>query len=193
MSKHRSKSAKRPAPQPPPRAKIARSVEQHPAVVKLLAAATLFGGLVAGLALLPRPSVSPPSLPFDAKDPFSVSFDISTLSPVPLDDVTAALCIGQLGGRDAQPITGLIFTYTSRLARAEWRHHKLGIDERFTISIADTFKNAAWADIAIAVSYRPWILPLRREKLFRFITHLESDGKRYWRSWPIDEPSLSPL
>jgi hypothetical protein len=169
--------------------KESKSQPHKVAIRALLGLCTLLGGIVAVLALLPRPVVSSPSVPFDPRNALSVSFDISNSNFVPLRDVSAYLGLGQLvGGKgsllsDEPPSVG----YGSRFTNPEWQHHNLGMDERFTINLESMFRNMGAADIAIVVSYRPWLLPITKEKIFRFVTGKRSDGVTYWRSWPVGE------
>lgn len=83
-------------------------------------------------------------------------------------------------------------TWGARFTLPEWKNHTLNMDERFTISIADVIKldkskgiRLYGADILIVVSYKPWLLPFSREKVFRFITRQQTDGNLYWYSYPM--------
>jgi hypothetical protein len=155
----------------------------------LLGICTLVGGAV---VFLPRPMVLPPSVPLDQKDQFSVSFDVSNSGYIPLTDCTASLGVGQITTQGAHLDPKFIPTFESRLVMPAWQNHKLSMDERFTIVLSDILRPVESADIAIIVSYKPWILPIHREKMFRFVTFKQTNGHQYWRSWPIDEP-LPPV
>jgi hypothetical protein len=117
----------------------------------------------------------------------SVSFDISNANFVTLNDVNVSLAIGQFGGAGTRVQSGRIPTFRTRFTNPDWEHHTLAIDDKITIVLDSILRNVASADIAIVVSYKPWMLPFRREKLFRFVTFRRSDGMNYWRSWPLDE------
>lgn len=143
---------------------------------------------MAALALLPRVVVSSPSVPFDPNNVFSISFDISNVNFIPLHDVAVAVGLGQTGNKASKPDPNLIPSFKSQISRFEWLHHDLGMDERFTINLTEFIRGeAAYADIAIVVSYKPWLLPVRRQKLFRFVTYKETNGESRWRSWPTGE------
>lgn len=161
-------------------------------------AVRIFLGLCTTLALLifvPRPVVSPAASPTDQRNLMSVSFEVSNTGLTPLFDVSAYLCVGQLGGPTTTPNREFIPIFLSRFTMPHWAHHNLWMDERFAITGTELLGGPlAWGDIAIAVTYKPWILPLHREKLFRFVSYRESDGSVRWRSWPLGEkaPFTSP-
>ena len=168
--------------------KVPQAKSRYRIVTFLLTASTLLGGLAALLTFLPRPTVSPPSTPFDIKNPFSVSFDISNSGYIPLEDCTALLGVGEIAnGPDARLNPSFIPSFKSRFVMPSWKNHDLGEDERFTIVLTDLISKATAADIAIIVTYKPWFLPWKREKAFRFITQEQSNGQLYWRSWPMGE------
>ncbi len=88
-------------------------------------------------------------------------------------------------------LTNFVPDFTSRITAPEWNNHKLGMDERFTITPARIFRRADQnvrlngADIAIVVTYKPWMLPFTREKVFRFVTYRQTNGQLYWNSAPL--------
>jgi len=160
----------------------------HKALLAIvLAICTLLGGLVAILALLPRPIVSSPSVPFDPENVLSVSFDISNANFVPLQDVSVFFGLGQVVTGRGGHLRDFVPDGYARITNPEWLHHNLGMDEKFTINVGSMFGGASAADMEIVVSYKPWLLPIRKEKVFRFVTTPRSDGQMYWRSWPVGE------
>jgi hypothetical protein len=83
------------------------------------------------------------------------------------------------------------FNNLPRFERPEWKHHSLGMDERFTInlgSLMDVRSDLSVADIAIIIKYVPWLLPFHRQKIFRYIASRDKQGNLYWESWPLGEP-----
>jgi hypothetical protein len=160
-------------------------------VAWILGIATLVGGIAAAATFLPRISVIP-SDPVDPNNPFSVSFTITNSNFVSLRDVGARIALGQIMAEPLPFNPPKTLEYGSGgITRPEWNHHKLGMDERFTITTQGIFgmlpgAKLSGADLAIVVSYKPWIIPLRREAAFRFITHRQSNGNLYWYSHPID-------
>jgi hypothetical protein len=150
----------------------------------VLGLCTLTGALV----FVPRPIVSPPSTPFAQGNPLAVSFDVSNGGFIPLDDVGVSVGVGQIVSSHSRMDQNLIPNFNSRISNPDWQHHTLGMDGRFTVGLESMFAGG-WgsADLAIVVSYKPWMLPFRREKLFRFVTFGSSDGNVYWRSWPLGE------
>lgn len=150
-------------------------------------------GVAASIAVfLPRPIVSPPSIPFDNNNRFSVSFDIINGGYIPLEDCGVSLGVGQITSKGAHLDPSFFPTFGSRLVMPAWQHHRLAMDERFTVVLSDLMRNVESADIALIVSYKPWFFPIHKEKIFRFVTFKQKDGQSYWRSWPIEDP-LPPI
>ncbi|MFZ0589754.1 MAG: hypothetical protein WAM39_04690, partial [Bryobacteraceae bacterium] len=145
----------------------------------------LVGGLV---VFLPRPTVSAPSAPVNGVDQASVSFDISNNGLISLDDVGIAIGLGiATSGTKGKIIGTPDFKVVMR--KTAWQHQHLGMDDRFTIVLSDIISGGVVsADIAVIVRYRPWVLPLRREKIYRFVTYPQINGENHWRSFPLDAP-----
>ena len=163
--------------------------KQVSVIALVLGLATLIGGLAAALALLPRMTVTP-SDPVDPTNPFSASFTITNTGYIPLRSVNVGFGLGEIGSQGATPTPNFKPAYRSRMQRPQWLNLNLGLDERITISPGDMFgiKNTrlAFADIAIFVSYDTPIIRWRREKVFPFIAHEQTNGQFYWYSKPIN-------
>jgi hypothetical protein len=153
----------------------------------VLGPATILGGIAAILVFLPRVTVSA-SDPPDPANPMSAAFTITNTNFIPLRSVDAALGIGQIMTLPAEPDPNFLPSFESRIDMPGWKGHDLDMDERFTMTPSDLFKLSpgalGGADIAIVVSYKPWILPWRREKVFRFIAKRQTNGQFYWYSLP---------
>lgn len=156
-----------------------------------LGIATLLGS-TGFLFLQPRLSVSA-SEPLHPSDPFTAAFTITNTNIVPLHDVCASMGMIEFESiplpfdeRRRPPIDA---SHIGSITLPEWNHHRLDIDEKFTIygnAIAPApGAAAAGGDIAIIVKYRPWILPLENQKVFRFVTHSHGDGTFSWFSFPV--------
>ncbi|MCL4522929.1 MAG: hypothetical protein M1451_03325, partial [Acidobacteria bacterium] len=107
------------------------------------------------------------------------------------NEVSVSMGVGQIVMEPREPRKGLVPDFSSRLTRSNWNRHTLRMDEKFTISTADLIMmlppdQLAFADIAIVVSYQPWWLPFRREKIFRFVTYRQTLGHIYWYSEPLE-------
>ena len=155
-----------------------------------LALATIAGGVAAALALLPRISCVP-SDPVDPSNPFSASFTITNNNFIPLRQVQASFGIGHVVTAPAQPPANLVPTFESRHTKPEWKDHRLRMDESFTITPADLIElhppaRLSSADIAVAVSFKLWLLPVSNERIFRFRARQQSNGQFYWYSQPLD-------
>ena len=137
------------------------------------------------LVFLPRPVVSAPSVPFDPSSALSVSFDVTNNGITKLNDVNILVGVNFIRGPNGRPSLVGVPGFKSRFALDGWQHRQLSMDERITLNLSALIVGQTTsADIAVIVEYQPWILPLRREKVFRFATYQETDGSTHWRSWP---------
>ncbi len=149
---------------------------------------SLLFGAFGATSLLPRVTVSSQAEPFDPANGLSTSFDVINSGYVPLRHVNIFFGIGQMGNPLAKPNYRFIPTFKSTVARVEWANHRLDMDDKITVNTSELFRGIAWADFAIVVQYQPWILPITREKIFRFNTYRETNGRTYLRSWPLGTP-----
>jgi hypothetical protein len=141
---------------------------------------------------LPRVTVDP-SGPYDPANPSPITFTIANINIVPLQDVqpTIGLCyivIRDSTGSKPPECNG---PSLSRLAFTPWRIKWLDVDEKYQIAIEEAIKihdreQIEVANITIAIVYRPWYMPFRLTKEFRFITKPRSDGKIYWIPTPLN-------
>jgi hypothetical protein len=133
-----------------------------------------------------------PEGPIEPANPHPVSFSIADANFIPLNNVNAYLEICYVAaapvpvGQPCQP------PFKIRRFKAEWRDHSLAEDQQFSIMLDDFMRLAApakfgGADISIIVEYQPWIVPIRQEKEFRFVTEAGVDGKLYWITRQLDE------
>jgi hypothetical protein len=149
------------------------------------------GVIAASLALLPRISVTVGD-PEDPLNALSAAFTITNTNFVPLHEVTPYVGFGYISSGPPPCDKILQSPFDSQLHLTEWGVHDLDMDERFTITLADMFKVSpktipvSCADIVISVHYKPWLWPFSREKLFRFATHVQSNGHVYWYSQPLN-------
>ncbi len=159
------------------------------ALSALSGAMTLIGFIVAVITFYPRPTVTQ-SDPVDPSNPFSASFTITNNTFIPLEHVTAFLGIGQIESEPAAAIPNFHPNFSTHLVKTnDWENHYLGRDERFAITPSDIFSKGSgkisFADVAIGITYKPWFLPWKMEKMFRFVTHKQPNGL-YWYSFPLN-------
>jgi hypothetical protein len=144
----------------------------------------ILGTLVTLLALLPRMSVSV-SDPPDPDWPFSSSVTVVNAGFVPLRSVRPCMGVRQFGTKGAHatpnfkpPYEGAIFC-SVRLDAQD-----LGLDQRFTFALNDILSipasNLEFADIAVILEYKPWLLPWKQKKIFPMTTRRQSNGHFYW-------------
>lgn len=158
----------------------------------VLGIATILGA-TGILFLQPRPSVSPSSSP-DLTDPFLASFTVTNTNIVPLRNVGVAVGVVDIDMRNDRYYEydrpQIHPKHMSKFTREAWNYHDLDMDEKFTITpdvyrIPPGIVMFGGADIAILVTYRPWLLPIERERAFRFVTHNNGDGTFSWHSYPV--------
>jgi hypothetical protein len=139
--------------------------------------ATIVGLVVALLAFLPRVTVTP-SDPVNSSNPFSAAFTIQDTGVVTLNDVSTYVGLGQILTNGAK-VDQIVPTFGSRLTMTPaWQNHTLPMDATLTITPMDVFvripafpvRQTTFADIAVVIKYKPWIMPFHREKVFRFVT-----------------------
>jgi hypothetical protein len=175
--------------------KIAKPQKQKPKAkrkktgISLLAVvlgiATLIGVPAAIVAFVPRVTAVV-SDPPNNNDPFSSSITITNTGTIPLDSVTASISFGtiQFFGPQGQPITLLGDEAGDDLGVSKWPPHDLGLDDRFTVSLNDSFtgnrKTLVGAQIALIVKYELPLVHIRGEKRFPVVAKRATNGNFYW-------------
>jgi hypothetical protein len=152
----------------------------------LLGGATLLGGIVAAVALLPRMVVSV-SEPADPERPLSASFTVTNTNVVPLWDVIVGIAPGDVLLGDAHVVSSPSLSDDSSIfLPPAWAHHNLRMDEQFSIDPSTIFPTTTKeADLAIIIHYHPWFLPIDRSRAFRFKTRKQENGRYRWDSVPL--------
>jgi hypothetical protein len=161
------------------------------------AGAVILGAAASAVAFLPRVAVEVSSDAGD--DPWSSPFIITNTNIVPLEDlgIYMGLCrVVEKGPRGPFTWKGeedqCGTSNLSRLYHEIWLHHRLAMDEKYSVTLQDAFplpkESFGQADISIVVSFDPWIIPVRQQKEFRFVTRKTSDGKYRWFPQTIDNP-----
>jgi hypothetical protein len=190
-----SVSKRQPTPQPPPR----RRLLLRRVLATALAVATLIGGTAAIVAFVPRVTVEWAGAD-DEKFAWQPSFLIKNINVIPLEDlgVYLVLCriLPNISDEEARRLKPTECSYHGRgseLFRDIWTHHRLAMDEFYTIQLTDLFYltnvTNAYVDIAIRVRYYPWFLHvglLQRIKTFRFIGRKLLNGRVVWEAYPLD-------
>jgi hypothetical protein len=154
-----------------------------------------FGYVVAAIGLaasivtfLPRITVDA-GAQIDPGRPYPIPFTITNTGVVSLTSV--------------QPAIGLCSFWTElstqssacekigvRFLNPQWFVHELRKDEKHVIRLDDLFRVSSparfgGADISIVISYYPWLIPIKREIEFRFVTRKEMDGMLSWVPQPL--------
>jgi hypothetical protein len=152
----------------------------------LLGGATLLGGMVAAVALLPRMVVSV-SEPADPDRPLTASFTVTNTNVVPLWDVIVGVAPGDVLLGDAHVVSSPSLSDDSSIfLPPAWAHHYLRMDEQFSIDPSAVFPTTTKeADLAIIIHYHPWFLPIDESKAFRFRTRRQENGHYHWDSVPL--------
>jgi len=165
----------------------------------LLVVATLLG-ILSGIAFF-APSAT---VDFgDLADPANLLSVLTTVKndgAVTLYDVSVELGLCTVQGSTAagKPVTmrGACQStgdLESLMVLDKWQHHKMLSGEKYSVAISELFSRMQishldYADISIAVSYRPWYFPLiHRTRQFRTVGAREQSGSYEWRFIPLDE------
>jgi hypothetical protein len=156
--------------------------------VWLLGVATIIG---AAVVFLPRPTVTQGD-PVDSQNPFSAPFTVANTGIITLAHVDIGFVVGQITTEPARLDPNWKTDWTNPehrtlIRKPEWSNRRLGMDDRFTITPGDLFTlKLGDAEMAIVVDYDPWWIPWRREKVFRFNAHKQSNGLSYWYAVPLE-------
>jgi hypothetical protein len=163
---------------------------------KVLAFVVGIPGVAAALiTFVPRVSVAATD-PVDQTQPFTSSFTIKNESIFPLRDVGAGFGIIE---SDTMPVKfdeqnrpplkprPDIFQFT----KPQWNGHSLDLDDKFSINTEHLDHMAggailSGADIYIVVHYQPWMIPWKKTRVFRFVTHHYENGSYTWLSRPLN-------
>lgn len=160
----------------------------------------IFGGiaLVVGFVAIfyPRISVSPSSS-LDPQSPLLTPFVISNDGNIDLTDIKYMLGMRNIKFVDGREFTGET-NFTSRFTGPNNTIAKLSVGEKSTILSPLQFNPGGavdFADVAIVVGFKPSFLPIKMEKVFRFITSKGNNGKLNWYAQPLskDDPKISHL
>jgi hypothetical protein len=155
--------------------------------------ATVLGVLVGVLSLIPRLSVTP-SDPTLSTNPFSSSFTITNTGYVPLRDVGVTMFPFEINSGtttlfDEKNRPPLKYQDLEGLTTQPWEHHELPLDERFTITLGQLINSGddslKGADIALVVHFKPWFIPWKSQRQFRFVTRRQQNGAFLWFSQPM--------
>ena len=181
----KQKKSKQKARQTPPRTPLRRWLWGA-----LLGTCTIVGCLV---IFLPRVAVSARE-PVDSAWPLTAPLTVRNTGFIPLEDVSASLAMGQMVTNNGPIDRKSVPTFGAQFALpGYWTGHYLSMDESFEV-VPDTlfhFPNVTFADIALTVTYRPWLMPFHREKTFRFTT-VHQGGHIFWISDSLGRPALGP-
>jgi hypothetical protein len=153
------------------------------------------GVFAALVTFLPRVSVAATD-PVDQTQPFTSSFTITNESIFPLRDVGAGFGIIESNTMpvpfDEQNRPRLkprpdMFQFTL----PQWNGHSLDLNDKFSINTEHLYGLGggailSGADIYIVVHYQPWVIPWKRTRVFRFVTHHYKNGSYTWLSFPLD-------
>lgn len=160
---------------------------------------TILGILLGLVVFLPRVTVEP-TAQIDPLKPAPIFFTITNTGIIPLYNVQPmiGLCILRIAREGKHPenfpdeeerCNG---RREPRIIMPFWFVKVLSMDEKSVVRLENgLFVNIPQpakfdgADIAIIVEYQPWLIPLRREKEFRFVTKVENTGVFSWIPSPV--------
>lgn len=154
----------------------------------ILSILAIVGFAIALLTLFPRITISN-NVPIDPDDPFSTPFLISNEGYVPLFSVQFLMAIREVnrkggGGIIGTPDFKTRFTAPDMKSTAFWPTDSYSF---YAGRILRAHGSLESADIAIIVQYRPFLVPFKRERIFRFITQRGPDNRLYWMQRPSSD------
>jgi len=118
------------------------------------------------------------SYPMETKNLFTTPFVISNDGVLPVHSVSYHIIIR----RAVNEIGGTVIANKGKgMQPTEYLVPILQAGEKATTGIPSPFGNIVSGDIDFVVSYRPSFIPWTQEKIFRFGSSKESDGKLVWR------------
>ncbi len=156
--------------------------------------ATLVGGISGVASLLPRVSLSSEES-LDVSDPFSTPFVVSNEGLLDLNDVKIFCGVERVVALDGHVEVQGPGNYGAGFPVASFAAEriepgqkqsfvcKFHLPKRFPVN---------YADIAVAVSFRPEWGIWRKEKLYGFHTVRSLDGTLHWLQHPANESTRSP-
>lgn len=148
-------------------------------------------GLAASVVtFLPRVTVES-GASIDPSNPYPIPFVITNTGIVPLTNVQPAIGLCAFWTGDPPQIPPACDgSLHSRLVMPKWLVRELRHDEKHMIRLDDLFAikppaKFGGADISIVITYYPWLIPIKREVEFRFITHKENNAMLSWVPQPL--------
>jgi hypothetical protein len=175
----------------------------------ILGIATLVGVPGALAAFWPRMTATPFGL-FDESNAYSETFTVANTGFLALEDVQIGIgiCTIQTEKHDftVSPNNCEGDFAHMLIGAPSWETPELRRDEPFSIVLSDALNVATdkyrkahpsviagWhmlselksANVILVVSFKPWPLPQRTIRSFRFVTEEQPNGKMMWRSVPM--------
>jgi hypothetical protein len=159
---------------------------------KVWATLLAFCTLIGILALWPRVSVQPTG---DFSNPASIQFVIANAGYVPLRRISVGLLMCDLiygGDKGILKNNPEIPCNLSQITKSTPPQNAgtIGIDDSLTLRLEDLIRAQNTpilrAILVLTIFYYPSYLPIRMQKRFGFRTAEGSDGKLYWRTYPVE-------
>jgi hypothetical protein len=169
---------------PPPRRPRTRIIVEW-----TLGILTVGGFVLSLLIFVPRPYVVEGKID-DPTRPFRTSFYVSNPGLITLSDVSVGYSLCDVRFSDRVSIEGCDETTHrgSVILFTRWSHHTLIMDDRYEVFLDDAMKTSpneiTYADIVITVMYQTCLIPITRERRFRFVTRQEDNGYLTWHPMP---------
>jgi hypothetical protein len=155
-----------------------------------LGTATLIGGALALLAVLPRLTVIV-SDPVYTDKPFSSLTTIANTGFIPLNAVTVCIGLHKIISTTSPNRSLAGFPgpeYRSRICNMSIPHPDLGLDDKFTFALNEVFETSKAnlqgtdiaADIAVVVDYEIPLIHWHHEKIVPYTLKKQTNGNFYW-------------
>ncbi|MGF6633574.1 hypothetical protein [Paraburkholderia sp. MM6662-R1] len=156
--------------------------------------AVILGAVTAAMYFLPSATVDVGDLT-DPSDLFSAQITVKNDGVVALDDVQVMLGICEIDIATAPTPESRKRCQSMRQIGSfavfpNWHHHKMSAGEKVTLSFHDAIPNTdvLFADISVAVEYRPWYWPFGHQtRQFRLVGDRNAQQRYEWRFRPVDD------
>ncbi len=127
----------------------------------------------------------------DFSNPASIEFKITNIGFLPLrrPNIGMHICDVTYGLASPPPPPPCDLSNMGIMPEPANGPEQFSMDESYTLRLEDYLRiekmPISHANFIVKISYYPWYLPKRLQTLFGFESAKGSDGKLYWRSYPV--------
>lgn len=153
-------------------------------------AVTIALALVGLFVFWPRMTVDALTTSFDPLDPHPLQFRILNTGLLQLQNVQLVLGLCEIAPLPPKTAKSADDCSGTRIIPKQRALGTISVDEPVSFRVDDVFYHRVGVgsyDISIVVEYKPWRIPIKCERQFRFYTRLENDGRLSWQTKSVPE------